>query len=166
MAAVSSTMLALGTAAPDFTLPDTVSGKPVNLTAFRAGRPALVMFICNHCPFVVHLRGHLAAFAADATKRGVAVLAISANDPERYPDDAPAKIFVGRPVTYTAGKGYTGATSTLLVASGADHIGEVQAWNVDTGKRVWTHTFPKSTNWGPMLSTGGGLVFKIGRAHV
>ncbi len=62
---------------------------------------------------------------------------------------------VGRPVTYAAGRGFTGATSVLLIAPGADHIGEVQAWNVDTGKRVWTHTFPKSTNWGPMLATGG-----------
>jgi alcohol dehydrogenase (cytochrome c) len=69
---------------------------------------------------------------------------------------------VGRPITYAAGRGYTGATSVLLVAPGADHIGEVQAWNVDSGKRVWTHTFPKSTNWGPMLATGGGLVFSGG----
>jgi alcohol dehydrogenase (cytochrome c) len=69
---------------------------------------------------------------------------------------------VGRPVTYAAGRGFTGATNVLLVAPGADHIGEVQAWNVDTGKRVWTHTFPKSTNWGPMLATGGGLVFSGG----
>ena len=68
----------------------------------------------------------------------------------------------GRPITYAAGRGFTGATSVLLVAPGADHIGEVQAWNVDTGKRVWTHTFPKSTNWGPMLATGGGLVFSGG----
>jgi alcohol dehydrogenase (cytochrome c) len=69
---------------------------------------------------------------------------------------------VGRPVTYAAGRGFTGATSVLLIAPGSDHIGEVQAWNVDTGKRVWTHTFPKSTNWGPILSTGGGLVFSGG----
>jgi alcohol dehydrogenase (cytochrome c) len=69
---------------------------------------------------------------------------------------------VGRPVTYTAGRGYTGATSTLLLTPGADHIGEVQAWNVDTGKRTWTHTFAASTNWGPMLATAGGLVFSGG----
>jgi alcohol dehydrogenase (cytochrome c) len=67
----------------------------------------------------------------------------------------------GRSVSYTAGRAFTGATSVLLVAPGADHIGEVQAWNVDTGKRVWTHTFPGS-NWGPMLATGGGLVFSGG----
>jgi alcohol dehydrogenase (cytochrome c) len=69
---------------------------------------------------------------------------------------------VGRAVTYTAGRGYTGATSALLLAPGADHVGEVQAWNVDTGTRVWTHNFPTSTNWGPMLATGGGLVFSGG----
>lgn len=68
----------------------------------------------------------------------------------------------GRPVTYTAGRGYTGATSLMLLAPGADHIGEVQAWNVDTGTRVWTHNFPASINWGPMLATGGGLVFSGG----
>ena len=60
------------------------------------------------------------------------------------------------------GRAFTGASDTLFVAPGADHIGEVQAWNVDTGKRVWTHTFATSANWGPMLATGGGLVFSGG----
>ncbi len=69
---------------------------------------------------------------------------------------------VGRPPTYTAGSSFTGATSTLYLAPGADHIGEVQAWHVDTGKRVWTHTYGQSANWGPMLATGGGLVFSGG----
>lgn len=68
----------------------------------------------------------------------------------------------GRPVTYSAGRGYTGMTNTLMIAPGADHIGEVQAWNVDTGVRVWTHEFASSTNWGPILATGGGLVFSGG----
>ena len=68
----------------------------------------------------------------------------------------------GRPVTYSAGRGFTGMTNTLMIAPGADHIGEVQAWNVDTGARVWTHPFASSTNWGPMLTTGGGLVFSGG----
>ena len=66
---------------------------------------------------------------------------------------------VGREVTYVAGRSYTGATSSLYVTPDARHIGEVQAWNVDSGKRVWTHTFAKSANWGPILTTGGGLVF-------
>jgi alcohol dehydrogenase (cytochrome c) len=69
---------------------------------------------------------------------------------------------VGRPAKYTAGSSYTGATSTLYLATGADHIGEVQAWNVDTGARVWTHTYANSANWGPMLATGGGLAFTGG----
>ena len=69
---------------------------------------------------------------------------------------------IGRPATYTAGSSYTGATSTLSLAPGAKHIGEVQAWNVDTGQRMWTHTYGASANWGPMLATGGGLVFSGG----
>jgi len=70
--------------------------------------------------------------------------------------------FTAREVEYSAGGPFTGTTSTLELAPGADHIGEVQAWNVDTGKRVWTHTYPKSPNWGPMLATAGGLVFSGG----
>ena len=69
---------------------------------------------------------------------------------------------IGRPISYTPGRAFTGATITLSVAPGADHIGEVQAWHVDTGRRVWTHTFATSANWGPMLATGGGLVFSGG----
>ena len=102
MAAVHSTMLPLGTIAPDFTLPDTVSGKSINLTTYRAAKPVLVMFICNHCPFVLHLRAALAKFCAEAQKRGVQVLAISSNDPENYPDDAPAKMTIeARSAGYT-----------------------------------------------------------------
>jgi alcohol dehydrogenase (cytochrome c) len=69
---------------------------------------------------------------------------------------------IGRPVTYSAGRGFTGATNNILITPGADHIGEVQAWNVDTGARVWTHPFASSTNWGPLLATGGGLLFSGG----
>jgi alcohol dehydrogenase (cytochrome c) len=69
---------------------------------------------------------------------------------------------IGAPVSYSPGQRYVGATYTFSIAAGADHVGEVQAWNVDTGKRVWTHTYPTSPNWGPMLATGGGLVFSGG----
>jgi alcohol dehydrogenase (cytochrome c) len=69
---------------------------------------------------------------------------------------------VGQPVEYSAGRGYTGAQTTFYIAPGADHFGEVQAWDVDTGKRVWTHNYSKSPNWGPMLATGGGVVFTGG----
>jgi alcohol dehydrogenase (cytochrome c) len=69
---------------------------------------------------------------------------------------------VGREIEYVPGKNYTGAQLGFEFVPGADHYGEVQAWNVDTGLRVWTHTFPKSINWGPMLATSGGLVFSGG----
>jgi alcohol dehydrogenase (cytochrome c) len=78
-------------------------------------------------------------------------------------NDNLCQTIVGDPPTaYKAGQRYVGATSTFSVLPGADHVGEVQAWNVDTGKRVWTHKYATSPNWGPMLATGGGLVFTGG----
>jgi alcohol dehydrogenase (cytochrome c) len=69
---------------------------------------------------------------------------------------------IGEPVQYVPGRGYTGARITTYAVPNADHFGEVQAWNVDTGRKVWTHNYAKSPNWGPMLATGGGLVFSGG----
>jgi len=69
---------------------------------------------------------------------------------------------IGRPVNYAAGRGFTGSSNNIRIVPGADHVGEVQAWNVDTGARVWTHSFGMATTWGPMLATGGGLVFSGG----
>jgi len=69
---------------------------------------------------------------------------------------------VGVPVKYRAGGPFTGAEENSFVVPGANHIGEVQAWNVDTGQRIWTHNYAKSPNWGPMLATAGGLVFSGG----
>ena len=84
-------MLPLGTTAPDFRLPDT-NGKLVSLGEFT-GQPALlVMFICNHCPFVKHIRAELAKLGHDYIPRGVGVIAISSNDATNYPDDSPAKM--------------------------------------------------------------------------
>lgn len=68
----------------------------------------------------------------------------------------------GRATTFAGGRAVAAVVNDMFIVRGADHIGEVQAWNVDTGKRVWTHTFAKSANWGPMLATGGGLVFSGG----
>ena len=84
-------MLPLGTAAPDFALPDTTTGKTVARADF-AGRPLLVLFICNHCPYVVHIRGELARLGRDYAARGVAVVAVSANDAADYPQDGPGKM--------------------------------------------------------------------------
>jgi len=90
MARTPSTMLELGTTAPDFSLKDTVSGRLVSRAEY-AGRPLLVMFICNHCPFVQHVRGALAAIGRDYGDR-VGIVAINPNDVANYPDDAPEKM--------------------------------------------------------------------------
>jgi thiol-disulfide isomerase/thioredoxin len=86
--AVSSFMLPLGTPMPEFALPDTVSGRLVS-SAELAGKPSVVLFICNHCPYVKHLREGLARFGRDYGERGIGLVAISANDSAAYPDDAP-----------------------------------------------------------------------------
>jgi peroxiredoxin len=91
MVMTPSTMLPLGTHAPDFSLPDT-SGKRVSRDDFKAAPALLVMFICNHCPFVQHIREELARFGRDYQEKGAAIVAINANDVEHYPDDSPAKM--------------------------------------------------------------------------
>lgn len=91
MALTPSTMLPLGTIAPDFQLPDT-NGKPVSLSDFKNASALLVMFICNHCPYVKHIRAGLAQFGRDYEALGVAIVAISSNDATNYPEDAPAKM--------------------------------------------------------------------------
>lgn len=91
MARTPSTMLPLGTPAPDFRLPDP-AGRPHSLADARDAEAILVMFICNHCPFVTHIRGEIARLGHDAQSRGVAVFAISSNDAAKYPDDAPDRM--------------------------------------------------------------------------
>jgi peroxiredoxin len=88
MARTPSTMLALGTPAPGFQLPD-FDGRMHALEDFRASPALLVAFICNHCPFVKHIRGEFAAFAREYASRGLAVVAINSNDLEVYPQDGP-----------------------------------------------------------------------------
>jgi peroxiredoxin len=88
MARTPSTMLELGTRAPDFTLPGT-DGASVRLGDFQGASGLLVAFICNHCPFVIHLREALAAFGAEIQSQGLAMVAISSNDVENYPQDSP-----------------------------------------------------------------------------
>ena len=84
---VPSSMVALGSPAPDFALPDT-DGETVRLGDF-AGKPLLVIFMCNHCPYVKHVANRLALMTADMMRRGVAVVGISSNDVQNYPDDSP-----------------------------------------------------------------------------
>jgi len=86
--ATPSNMRALGTELPSFSLPDTVSGKLVS-SAELAGAPAVVIFICNHCPYVKHIRHGLSELGHFCRDRGVGMVAISSNDALAYPDDSP-----------------------------------------------------------------------------
>ena len=91
MSETASTMLALGTVAPGFRLPDT-NGKMVSLQDFAGSKALLVVFLCNHCPYVKHVRPRFVELALDLQSRGVAVVAISANDADAYPEDGPARM--------------------------------------------------------------------------
>jgi peroxiredoxin len=92
MARAESTMLELSTQAPPFSLPDTVSGTSVGLDDARGQAGLLVAFICNHCPYVVHIRDTFAAVARELQTQGIGVVAISANDAAGYPADGPDKM--------------------------------------------------------------------------
>ena len=92
MAETPSTMLALGTKAPDFSLPDVVSGRSVTLASFAGKKALLVMFVCRHCPYVRHVQPELARLGRDYASQDVGIVAISANDAAAYPDDAPASL--------------------------------------------------------------------------
>ena len=92
MAKTLSTMLELGTPAPDFSLPDVVSGKMVSLSDFTDKKALLVMFICRHCPFVKHVQDELARIGRDYAQKDVGIVAISANDAAEFPDDAPESL--------------------------------------------------------------------------
>ena len=95
-----STMLPLGTPAPDFSLTDTVTGDTVSVSECE-GKALVVMFICNHCPFVIHIQDGLVSFGNDYRNADVSVVAISANDANNYPGDAPDKL-----ATMARRKGY------------------------------------------------------------
>jgi peroxiredoxin len=105
MAQTPSTMLELGTVAPDFSLPNPASGQRVAMEDFNDAPALLVIFICNHCPFVIHIREALVEFAREYQPRGLAIVAISANDAVNFPDDGPEKMAeavgtVGYPFPY------------------------------------------------------------------
>jgi len=91
MVETRSNMLALGTRAPDFQLPD-INGRMIGLADFAGAPAVLVIFMCNHCPYVIHVREKLAELAKEYQSRGVAVVAINSNDVENYPDDSPEKM--------------------------------------------------------------------------
>ena len=92
MAYIESNMMPLGTKAPPFQLRDTVSDKVLTLDELKGDNATVVMFICNHCPYVIHVNEQLVALAADYIPRGVGFIAISSNDAEAYPQDGPEKM--------------------------------------------------------------------------
>ncbi len=102
MVETASTMLPLGTQAPEFSLPDVISGKKVSLSDFADAPALLVVFMCNHCPYVKHVAAGLADLAKEYQQRGVAVVGVNSNDVATYPDDSPAKM-----VQEAKARGYT-----------------------------------------------------------
>jgi len=90
--AMASVMLPLGTPAPPFSLRDVVSGQSCSLASFNGKAALLVMFICCHCPYVVHVEQEIAKMGQDYTDRGLGIIGISSNDPVSYPDDAPPRL--------------------------------------------------------------------------
>lgn len=131
MVKTASTMLPLGTPAPDFALPDAVSGNTVKLADYQ-GQPFLAMFICAHCPFVIHLQDGLARLGQDYADSELAIVAFSANDVESHPDDAPDKLKAqaeacGFPFPYLydetqeVAKAYTAACTPDFFLFDADH---------------------------------------------
>lgn len=92
MALTPSNMIPLGTIAPSFTLPDTVTGKIMSLDDLKSDKATVIMFICNHCPYVKHVQPQLVKLAQDYQPKGVSFIAISSNDAENYPEDSPDKM--------------------------------------------------------------------------
>lgn len=102
MALTPSTMIPLGTPAPDFSLPDVVTGRTVSLGEFADKSALLVMFICNHCPYVKHVAGELAKLGKDYQSKNVGVVAICSNDSTTHPDDSPKRM-----IEEAKSRGYT-----------------------------------------------------------
>jgi len=85
-------MMPLGSPAPDFTLPDAISGIDLSLQDIKGEHATIVMFICNHCPFVKHIQDELVKLGKEYSAKGVSIIAINSNDVDNYPDDSPEKM--------------------------------------------------------------------------
>ena len=94
MALAESTMLPLGTKAPNFNLQDTVSGRYLTLDDLASDKATVIIFICNHCPFVIHVNPEIIRIANEYRNKGVAFIAVSSNDVVNYPEDAPDKMSI------------------------------------------------------------------------
>lgn len=151
MVRTASTMLPLGVSAPDFQLPDVVSGENISLVSFADKKALLVMFISVHCPFVQHIKTELALLGMDYQDYGLGIVAISSNDAEKYPDDSPAslqamakEIGISYPVCYDAdqsvAKFYTAACTPDFFLFDADrrlvYRGQLDDSRPSNGKTV------------------------------
>ena len=92
MVLTASTMMELGKRAPDFNLPDVLSGKIISLKSFGGKKGLLIMFICRHCPYVQHIKNELARLGRDYSTQDVGIVAISSNDAANFPDDSPKSL--------------------------------------------------------------------------
>ena len=92
MVLTPSAMIPLGTQAPDFTLPDAVSSKQMSLKELKSPIATVIMFICNHCPYVKHIQTELVSLTNEYSQKGISFIAINSNDTENYPDDSPEKM--------------------------------------------------------------------------
>ncbi|QDU71997.1 thioredoxin family protein [Mucisphaera calidilacus] len=155
MVMTASTMLGLGTQAPDFSLPDTEGGT-VSRSDF-AGKPLLVVFMCNHCPFVKHVARQLKALGDDYMPKGVAMVGISANDVSTHPDDSPENMKSEKaargyafPYLYDAdqsvAKAYTAACTPDVFLFDAEHnlvyrgqLDETRPKRLDSGAYDYDH---------------------------
>lgn len=155
MARTPSTMAPLGTPAPDFSLPDP-SGRIFTRDDLLGDRGLLVVFLCNHCPFVKHIRHGLAEFARDQAGRGVGIVAISSNDVQRYPADAPGLMAVeAREAGYTFPYLYD-ATQEVALAYGAACTPDFFLHDGD-GKLVYRGQFDGSRPGNDVPVTGADL---------
>ncbi len=155
MARTESTMLALGTPAPDFSLPDVATGERVGPHALRSGRPLLVIFLSRHCPFVQHVAKELARLDADYRDR-VAIVGVASNDVQKYPDDAPERMAeMAREFGYTFPIVYD-ATQEVAIAYAAACTPDFYLFGAD-GRLAYRGQLDASRPSNGVPVTGGDL---------
>jgi thiol-disulfide isomerase/thioredoxin len=135
--AESSSPLPLGTTAPPFELADVRTGAPLRLDDVVGRAGTIVLFTCNHCPYVKHVREAFAAFAADYVPRGLAIVGVASNDPDRYPDDAPAEL--AREADATGWTFPIGFDETQAVALAYRAACTPELYLFDAGRRLVYH---------------------------
>jgi peroxiredoxin len=157
MAYTESNMLPLGTEAPDFCLPDTISGNTICLRDVLSEKATVIMFLCNHCPYVLYVNPEIVRVVQDYTPLGVSFVGISSNDVDAYPEDAPDKMTV-----HAAATGYTFPylyDATQTVAKAYDAACTPDFYVFDSAARLYYRgqldaSRPKRN---PIASTGSDL---------